>query len=133
MNPTLVPCSACARHVRHPASSCPFCGSRIEVGARQARVVPRMGRAAMVAFGATALLAACGGGGAAAADQTTEPHVTAGDESGNSGGHGEDPNAVHDPEGSDGVHEDTTSQPHPDEGAPVAAYGAPAPDSVTPE
>lgn len=134
MTHALVPCSACARHVRSTASSCPFCGGELLAVPARARVTPRLGRAALVAFGATAMLGACGGSsGGSTADQSTPDHVTAGDESGNSGGHGEDPNAAHDPEGSDGVHDDAEAQPHPDEGAPVAAYGAPAPDAPAPE
>jgi len=97
-----------------------------------------MGRAAMMAFGtavlASSALTGCGGGEDGGSDhstehQRTESHVTAGDESTNSGGHGEDPNASHDPEGADGVHDDTSPQPHPDEGGPVAADDAPAPSS----
>jgi hypothetical protein len=64
-------------------------------------------------------LTACGGGSEATGTehQTTESHVTAGDESANSGGHGEDPNATHDPEGADGVHDEAVAQPHPDDGS----------------
>jgi hypothetical protein len=140
MTHALVPCSRCARHVRAREGSCPFCGATIDAAlaakatAAAERRVPRMGRAAVVAFGASVALAACGGSASGStADQDTPDHVTAGDESGNTGGHGEDPNAAHDPEGSDGVHDDAAAQPHPDEGAPVAAYGAPAPDTTTPE
>ncbi len=71
-----------------------------------------------------ALLVACGGGSTDASsaerrtdEQATEDHITAGDESTNSGGHGEDPNASHDPEGADGVHDEAVDQPHPDEAA----------------
>ena len=87
-----------------------------------------VGRAVVMALGTVVLagaLTACGGGaesgGSGTEHQTTESHVTAGDESANSGGHGEDPNASHDPAGADGVHDEAAPQPHPDESTPPAS------------
>lgn len=138
MTQALVPCSRCARHVRTSSATCPFCAAAIDASqaasaeALRGRAVPRLGRAAVLAFGTSLVAAACGGGAAeAGGDQGDHGNVTAGSESTNSGGHGEDPNASDDPEGSDGVHEDTAPQPDPGGGA-VAAYGAPAPEGVTP-
>lgn len=96
------------------------------------RPTARMGRFARIALVALAgcALAACGGGASEEASgehrtehQTTESHVTAGDESTNSGGHGEDPNASHDPEGADGVHDEAAPQPHPDESTAEGSAG----------
>jgi hypothetical protein len=55
----LVPCEACARHVRPSDPACPFCGH----AQRDVRLAPdtgrRMTRAAAFVFGATVALAAC--------------------------------------------------------------------------
>jgi len=64
----LLPCPSCARHVRAPAPSCPFCQSALSEG--RLRTLPpaapriRLSRGALVAFGASAVAlatAACGG------------------------------------------------------------------------
>src|SRR4051812_25681851 len=77
----LVPCPQCSRHVRVAESSCPFCGSALELSAVAAPQLPRtrLGRAATFAFGASIVgataLVSCGGddtstGGDAAAGAT---------------------------------------------------------------
>src|SRR4051812_20400235 len=63
----LVPCPQCSRHVRVAESSCPFCGSALELSAVAAPQLPRtrLGRAATFAFGASIVgataLVSCGG------------------------------------------------------------------------
>jgi hypothetical protein len=64
----LLPCPACARHVRASAPSCPFCGgATLDDFRKHAPPVgprARLSRAALRAFGASALtLAAVGCGG----------------------------------------------------------------------
>lgn len=50
----LLPCPACARHVRRTEASCPFCASPLALQGAPAPVLPstRLGRAATFAFGA---------------------------------------------------------------------------------
>ena len=74
----LTPCPGCSRHVAANESQCPFCEAPL--GARERATetpLPRLGRAAVMAFGAavatTVTLAACGNAkppadGTAAAD-----------------------------------------------------------------
>jgi hypothetical protein len=61
----LRPCSDCDRHVRSDEVRCPFCGGALEVDDRPPPVpTGRIGRAALMAFGAalaTASLAGCKG------------------------------------------------------------------------
>ena len=53
----MTPCSACARHVKHDETACPFCGAPFVAPApRSARVVGRVTRAAIF----SAALVACG-------------------------------------------------------------------------
>ena len=53
----MTPCSACARHVKHDETACPFCGAPfIAPAARNVRVVGRVTRAAIF----SAALVACG-------------------------------------------------------------------------
>jgi hypothetical protein len=53
----MTPCSACARHVKHDETACPFCGAPfIAPAPRNARVVGRVTRAAIF----SAALVACG-------------------------------------------------------------------------
>lgn len=54
--PSLRPCASCGRHVREHEPRCPFCASEIATGVTSAAraVVPRLGRAALFAFGAAA-------------------------------------------------------------------------------
>lgn len=53
----MTPCSACARHVKHDETTCPFCGAPfIAPAARNVRVVGRVTRAAIF----SAALVACG-------------------------------------------------------------------------
>lgn len=57
MSNPLVPCAACARHVRASSSECPFCGaarSPVETPAFEGPM-PRLSRAMAFAFGATIL------------------------------------------------------------------------------
>jgi hypothetical protein len=63
----LSPCPKCERHVRVSEEACPFCGAALEEAFR-GRAAPRaprvrMGRAALYAFGTSAMTmaAACGG------------------------------------------------------------------------
>lgn len=62
----LRPCPACSRHVRVTETSCTFCGEALET-VTLPKVAPpaRLGRAALLAFGAaaaTATIAACTSG-----------------------------------------------------------------------
>lgn len=53
----MTPCSACARHVKHEETACPFCGAPFAApGPRNLRVVGRVTRAAIF----SAALVACG-------------------------------------------------------------------------
>jgi len=60
---SLRPCTGCGRHVRNTENSCPFCATALEAAPERAPIVlPRAGRAAIMAFGAIAsTTAACGG------------------------------------------------------------------------
>lgn len=60
---SLRPCTGCGRHVRNTENSCPFCATTLEAVPERAPIVlPRAGRAAIMAFGALAsTTAACGG------------------------------------------------------------------------
>ncbi|MBX7194889.1 MAG: hypothetical protein K1X94_22745 [Sandaracinaceae bacterium] len=62
---SLRPCTSCGRHVRNHELRCPFCATTLSaVPERAAVVLPRAGRAAIMAFGAmasTATLAGCPG------------------------------------------------------------------------
>lgn len=53
MTAPLVPCAACARHLRADASACPFCRVPREPQALAYVPIPRMSRAALAALGAT--------------------------------------------------------------------------------
>ncbi len=59
----LVPCPACARHVRTTHAACPFCAMPLPADLAR-RAVPdaptRLGRAALFAFGASIAVGACG-------------------------------------------------------------------------
>lgn len=61
----LTPCESCQRHVRTTDDSCPFCGAHVTnaMRARRPRVAKgRLGRAALMAIGATVASAtACAG------------------------------------------------------------------------
>ncbi|MBX7194890.1 MAG: hypothetical protein K1X94_22750 [Sandaracinaceae bacterium] len=58
---SLRPCSSCGRHVRHSESACPFCATALEsIAERGPILLPRAGRAAIMAFGATLATAASG-------------------------------------------------------------------------
>jgi len=78
MAPRLLPCPACDRHVRIIESFCPFCGATLPLsyqGVGAARVpTRRLGRAAIVAFGAAALIG-CGGDDAPADTGTGDTGV----------------------------------------------------------
>ncbi len=70
----LVPCDACARHVRHTESRCPFCERALPAREIRVIVVPRLSRAGQLALWAA--LAACSrqsqvsAGAASASDST---------------------------------------------------------------
>lgn len=60
--PSLVPCTACARHVRTSDASCPFCGAPVSA-APAAKPEPGIERAltrAAITFAAAAAVSACG-------------------------------------------------------------------------
>ncbi len=70
MNPRLLPCPSCARHVRVSEASCPFCTAALPLSHRRAGPAPlpkrRLGRAALAAFGAAAIATSgCGDDGTA--------------------------------------------------------------------
>lgn len=78
----LAPCASCHRHVRS-GESCPFCGSGPVVAPppAPARPIGRLGRAAILAFGAT-LGAGALASGCVAAYGAPAPPVDAGVDSG---------------------------------------------------
>ncbi|MEA2696494.1 MAG: hypothetical protein QOI66_765 [Myxococcales bacterium] len=88
----LVPCFSCQRHLRVTEERCPFCGVERSSEQRASAAPPlpgrRMGRAALFAFGATLMGAACSttSGGADAGKDTAPADGAAG--SGGSGGAG---------------------------------------------
>jgi hypothetical protein len=51
----LVPCPSCERHLRASETTCPFCGSAVDLSGLPPPALPnrRLSRAALVAFGAT--------------------------------------------------------------------------------
>ncbi len=55
----LIPCDACARHVRATDAACPFCGARVPPSAPHALPTERLSRAALFVFGAAVAGAAC--------------------------------------------------------------------------
>lgn len=60
MEPALLPCDRCDRHVRADASACPFCAAPRVAQSVSALEVPRdLSRAARVALGAAALMVGC--------------------------------------------------------------------------
>jgi len=74
MTAPLVPCAACARHLRADADRCPFCDVA-RTPQRLAYVpVPRMARSAMAALGAVLAVAPAALG---ADDAEAQPHHTA--------------------------------------------------------
>ncbi len=74
MSGRLLPCPACARHVRIIESFCPFCGNTLPLAYQSAgpAVLPkrRLGRAALAAFGAAAIMSGCGGDDTSATDSS---------------------------------------------------------------
>jgi hypothetical protein len=111
----LTPCSACARHVRALDTTCPFCRAPAPARSVASPSVPRLGRAALLAFGTTLAATACGGG---AAEPAPTEETSGGEDA------SRDPTAPT---------SQPTSQPGADSGPPddgggvVALYGAPAP------
>jgi hypothetical protein len=79
MSPRLLPCPACARHVRIIESFCPFCGETLPLSLRNASPARlptrRLGRAALAVFGAATLIG-CGGDDSAPADGGSDTSVT---------------------------------------------------------
>lgn len=60
---SLRPCQGCGRHVRNTETTCPFCATTLEsVPERTPVILPRAGRAAIMAFGAIASTATAGCG-----------------------------------------------------------------------
>ncbi|MBL8683968.1 MAG: hypothetical protein JNK05_32650 [Myxococcales bacterium] len=111
---TLIPCSACGRHVRANEEACPFCGATVSASASNQpspAAKSRLGRAALFAFGATiaATTASC-----APAPGPSDTGV------------------VNDVQMQDSANMALYGAPAPDvmdEGSPMARYGAvPAPD-----
>lgn len=128
MSHSLSPCPSCSRHVRAQDAACPFCQAILDVEGRastrpasQARV-GRLGRAAMVAVGATlasASLGACGSDEPSQEDRT----IVTSDET-QSGTGGEEPVDT-----GSGVGAPVAPPEDDDGGAVHAMYGAaPAPD-----
>lgn len=125
---SLTPCPHCARHVRAPATACPFCGAVVALSPRAKVALPRLGRAAL--FAASTTLAACG--------SSSPPPEERADEGG-TGGESTDPSTPGPGEESPGGVVALYGAPAPDEqgpppsevepdpGAPVAAYGGPMP------
>lgn len=120
---TLIPCSACGRHVRASEEACPFCGATVSASASSLpspAAKSRLGRAALFAFGATiaATTASC------AADRGPAPLYGAPPPP--------DSAMVMDAQSQDSSNMALYGAPAPDvmdEGSPMARYGAvPAPD-----
>jgi len=55
----LIPCDACARHVRATDAACPFCRAPVAPSAPHAMPTERLSRAALFVFGAAMSSAAC--------------------------------------------------------------------------
>ena len=55
-----MPCVGCGRHVRIDEASCPFCSVEVVAVATPGVPLKRLGRAALFAFGASALAVGCG-------------------------------------------------------------------------
>jgi hypothetical protein len=129
-DPHLVPCPTCHRHVVHDEAACPFCAAPLPVCACEPpRALPRgrLGRAALLAAGASATLIGACSGGAPAPPYGLPPIRDAGAMSdtadgpadgGGTGGRGGAGGA------SDGAGGTGT---RPDAGGVVPLYGAPAP------
>ena len=88
----LVPCLSCQRHLRVTEERCPFCGVERSSEQRASAAPPlpgrRMGRAALFAFGATLMGAACSSsaGGADAGKDTAPADGATGSGGAGSGG-----------------------------------------------
>lgn len=128
MSAHLSPCSACARHVRASERTCPFCRAPLpERTVGPAVAAGRLSRAALFAFGTTALAGAIVGcGGAQQHEETTAPAY---------GGPPEPEPGPATP--SETTNESTPPASTPDDpgGAPAAAYGGPpmsSPGTVRP-
>lgn len=110
MSSSLVPCSACHRHVRSTEGACPFCG------ARRGLVDPK--RAAAVLLAGVAGVVGCG-------DATPEPNVPAASASGPATAVASAPPA---PTAAPTATPTQTAEPAPTaEPRPVAEYGMPRP------
>jgi hypothetical protein len=120
----LVPCPACARHVRAVEAQCPFCSHALPRDLA-AHAVPgttqRLSRAAAVLFGTSLALAGCGGAVTPAEDLAPADAVA--DDGGPAPLYGLPPP-------SDAAPQDAAPR---DDGGPVAAYGAPAPVDAGPD
>lgn len=95
----LLPCPSCTRHVRQTEAGCPFCGVALALADVPPRPMPtqRLGRAAMLAFGAAIATSAVGCGTAQPADDAAVNRA-------DTGGAASDAGA---------------------DGGPIAAYGGP--------
>lgn len=69
----LVLCSACQRHLRDDATTCPFCGRPNDATPGAPERVARLGRAALMAFGVAAT-AVSGEGCAKESDNIAQPY-----------------------------------------------------------
>jgi hypothetical protein len=84
----LIACGACARHLRATEPACPFCGAALPELAPEAprRVPGRIGRAAILAFGATLSATSLGACVAAYGSPTFEDAGPADDAGADGGG-----------------------------------------------
>lgn len=139
----LAPCSACARHVRAQEKSCPFCGAAVQATAAPVLPTTRLSRAGIVAFGlaVAATQVGCANNNNNSGTVTQGGNLSSGGE-GASTGTGVDADAgavvtTDDPNNSDAAADaDATADSGtnvtpvaPMYGAPVARYGAPAPQA----
>jgi hypothetical protein len=61
MSVHLIPCGVCARHVRHGACTCPFCGAPVSCeGERTGIGIGRTSRSMMISAGAVGLVLGTG-------------------------------------------------------------------------
>jgi hypothetical protein len=116
---SLVPCTACRRHVRRNESKCRFCGAELvpSAGAREISIPRDAKRATIFALGLTLAGQACGG--EADVPVTPPPGVGASGGAGGGNGTGGTPN---------GGASNTAGQAGENNAIPV--YGAPSPPEV---
>lgn len=76
---SLVRCLSCSRHVRPLEAACPFCGATERTPLRPRTSVPRLGRAAILAFGTTVAAGACTGSTPEPAPAPSEARTSGGE------------------------------------------------------